>query len=45
MVQQIRHRRRFPVPRLPQIENMLGRAGLSREVIDVPVTPTKTPAA
>lgn len=45
MVQQIRHRRRFPVPRLPQIENMLGRTGLGREVIDVPVTRTKTPAA
>lgn len=45
MVQQICHRRRFPVPRLPQIEDMLGRAGLSREIIDVPVTRTKTPAA
>lgn len=38
VVQQIRHRRRFSVPRFPQIQNVLGRAGLSREVIDVPVT-------
>lgn len=38
VVQQIRHRRRLPVPRFPQIQNVLGRAGLGREVIDVPVT-------
>ena len=44
MVQQIRHRRRFSMPRLPQIQNMLGRAGLSCEVIDVPIIRTKTPA-
>lgn len=37
VVEQIRHRRRFPMPRLPQVQNVLGRTGLSREVIDVPV--------
>lgn len=40
VVQQIRHRRRLPVPRFPQIQDVLGRASLGREVIDVPVTET-----
>jgi len=41
VVQQIRYRRRFPVPRLPQVQNVLGWAGFGREIIDVPVTRTE----
>lgn len=35
-VQEVRHRARFAMPRLPKVENVLRRARLRREIVDVP---------